>query len=111
MKIRVKTKFIFAAALTLLPVFNDANAACISDLGPYENHQGWAIFPFKNDCGDDSTVSLCVKSWPPGSSEPVYNSYGGRVPSNDRLDITDGMWRHFDSYRWQENAPQSCPFD
>lgn len=104
-------KFMILAALTLSTTSNEAEAACLTDLGPFENHQGWTIFPFKNDCSDDATVSICIKSWPPGSSEPVYNFYGGRVPGNDRLDITDGMWKYFDSYRWQENGPQICPFD
>ncbi len=111
MAIRIKRTLMIVTAITLLTASVHANTACLTDLGPFENHQGWAIFPFKNDCSDDATISLCVKSWPPGSSEPAYNFYGGRVPANDRLDVTDGMWRHFDSYRWQENGPQICPFD
>lgn len=90
---------------------SSAYCTCITDLGPYENHQGWAIFPFKNSCDENAVVSLCVKSWPPGSSEPVYNSYGGVVNAGSRVDLTDGMWRTFDSYRWQENSPQACPFE
>jgi hypothetical protein len=90
---------------------SDLTAGCLSAQSPYENHLGWAIFPFTNSCSEDVTVSLCVKSWPPGSSEPAFNSYGGVVPANDRLEITDGMWRTYDSYRWQENAAQTCPFE
>jgi hypothetical protein len=84
---------------------------CLTAHRPYENHQGWTIFPFTNSCSEDATASLCVKSWPPGSSDPAYNSYGGVVPANESLEITNGMWRTYDSYRWQENAPQTCPFE
>lgn len=87
------------------------SAQCLTAEGPFENHQGWTIFPFTNSCSEDMAVSLCVKSWPPGSSDPAYNSYGGLVPAGGRLEITDGMWRTYDSYRWQENAPQTCPFE
>jgi len=90
---------------------SQANAGCITALQPYENHLGWAIFPFTNSCPDDVMVSVCIKSWPPGSSEPAYNSLGGTVPANGGLDLTDGMWKYYDSYKWQENAPQSCPFE
>jgi hypothetical protein len=88
-----------------------AMAACLKDLGPYENHLGWVIFPFVNNCSENTSVSLCVKSWPAGSSEPTYNSYYGVVSGLGRMDISDGMWRSYDSYRWQEKAPQMCPFE
>ena len=88
-----------------------ANAICLTAIDPYENHYGWAIFPFMNTCADSVSVSLCVKSWPPGSSDPVYNSYAGTVSGNDTLELTDGMWRTYESHKWQENAYQICPFE
>ena len=88
-----------------------AHATCLTAFDPYESHYGWAIFPFKNTCADSVSVSLCVKSWPPDRSDPVYNSYAGTVPGNNTLELTDGMWRTYESHQWQENASQTCPFE
>ena len=107
-----KHKTIMGALLLLFTFWSPiVLGQCLTAEGPYENHLGWTIFPFTNSCSQDAAVSLCVKSWPPGSSEPAYNSYGGVVPAGGRLEITDGMWRSYDSYRWQEDAPQPCPFE
>jgi hypothetical protein len=103
-------KALLATALTgaLAPA---AFGGCLTDLGPYEDDYGWARFPFRNDCEESVSVSLCVKSFPEGSDEAVYNSYSQTVNAHDRADLTDGLWRQFDSYRWQENTYQYCPFE
>lgn len=88
-----------------------AFAGCLTDLGPYEDNYGWARFPFQNSCDQSVNVAVCVKSWPAGSDDPVYNLYSGTVPGNDRLDLTDGKWSSFDSYDWTEDGYQACPFE
>lgn len=86
-------------------------AGCLTDLGPYRDHYGFAVFPFSNGCDESVTVNLCVKSWPPGSEDPVFNSYSGIVYANDRSDLTNGKWEYLDSYQWTEEGYQSCPFE
>jgi len=86
-------------------------AACLTDLSPYEDDYGWANFPFRNDCDYDVNVSLCVKSYPQGADEPVYNLYSKVIPARDKSSITDGLWKSYDSYAWQEDAIQTCPFE
>jgi hypothetical protein len=86
-------------------------AGCLSDLGPYEDNYGYARFPFSNSCADSATVSLCVKSWPTGSDDPVYNLYSDTIYGGDRKDLTDGLWSIFDSYEWTEGGVQLCPFE
>ena len=88
-----------------------ASAGCLTALGPYSDDYGQAIFPFKNDCQSDVTVSLCVKSLPPGSDEPAYNLYSGVVYGDDLLNLADGKFNTLDSYRWTESGYQSCPFE
>lgn len=88
-----------------------AFGGCLTDMGPFEDEYGWAIFPFKNSCEESATVSLCVKSWPAGSDEPAYNLYSGTVYGNDQLNLTDGKYNTLESYRWMENGYQSCPFE
>ena len=88
-----------------------AHAGCLTDLGPYRDNYGFSVFPFSNACDESVTVNLCVKSWPPGSEDPVFNSYSGVVYANDRLDLTDGRWDTLDSYEWTEEGYQSCPFE
>jgi|GEM_PF-1410905 len=97
------------AGMVAVPGF--AVAGCLTDLGPYEDNYGYARFPFTNSCSEAVTVSLCVKSWPSGSDEPVYNLFSDTVYGGSRTDLTDGMWATFDSYEWTENGVQMCPFE
>ena len=108
----MKTSF-FSKWIFLMAVMSGATAqgGCLTDLGPYPDDYGWAIFPFKNACDQQVTVNLCVKSWPPGSEDPAYNLYSGTVYGNDQLELTDGKYDTIDSYRWTEDGYQSCPFE
>jgi hypothetical protein len=107
---KVRNIFLVAVGSSLFASIS-AFGGCLTDLGPYEDNYGWARLPFSNSCGESATVSVCVKSWPAGSDEAIYNTYSGTVNAHDRLDLTDGLWSTFDSYRWQENGVQSCPFE
>lgn len=100
---------LLAACSMMLPAL--ASAGCLKDLGPYEDDYGYARFPFSNSCSDTVSVSLCVKSWPSGSDEPVYNLYSDTVYGGSRTDMTDGLWATFDSYEWTEGGLQICPFE
>ena len=91
---------LMAAVFSVAPAF----AGCLANQGPY-NSYGWAKFPFYNGCNESAYVSLCVKSTS-GYSNSYYMNLGAR--SSD--EITSGMWDAFHSYRWTEDATQSCPW-
>lgn len=83
---------------------------CVIDQGPYEDSYGYAQFPFYNSCDEDFTVNLCVKSYPRGSSEPIFNRYSGTNYGRSSLTLSDGLWETFDEYKWVAGGPVDCPF-
>ncbi|MFM8268800.1 MAG: hypothetical protein ACKN9V_01315, partial [Pseudomonadota bacterium] len=87
-----------------------ASADCVVDQGPFEDSYGYAQFPFYNSCNEDFTVNLCVKSYPQGSSEAVFNLYSGTNYGRSSLILSDGLWATFDEYKWVAGGSVDCPF-
>lgn len=85
-------------------------ADCIVDEGPYQDSYGYAIFPFYNQCDEDFTITLCVKSLPYGSDQAVFNRYSVFSSGRGSVSITDGKWDAFLDYRWDADRLVECPF-
>jgi len=86
-------------------------ADCIVDEGPYEDDYGYAIFPFYNQCDEDFTITLCVKSLPYGSDRAVYNRYSVFSSGRGEVSITNGKWESLLEYRWDADQLVECPFN
>jgi hypothetical protein len=83
---------------------------CIQDEGPYEDSYGWAIFPFYNSCDETFTISVCVKSIPPGSDIAVFNRYSTIAYGRGEVSVTGGKWDAFYSFRWDAGELVECPY-
>jgi hypothetical protein len=84
-------------------------SGCIEDLKPFQNSAGFTVFRFYNHCDKNVTVSVCVKSLPPGD-KAVFNTLSGTASPQGTLEIPGGMWRYFHSYQWAEDKIVTCPF-
>lgn len=91
-------------------VSNELKADCIFDEGPYQDNYGFAIFPFYNQCDEDFTITLCVKSLPYGSDRAVFNRYSVFSSGRGAVSITNGKWDSFLEYRWDADRLVECPF-
>ncbi|NBV51891.1 hypothetical protein EBR78_11825 [bacterium] len=109
MKNKISALFL-AIYLGVVGVSNSALADCIIDEGPYQDDYGFAVFPFYNQCDLDFTISLCVKSVPPGSDTAVFNRYSARAYGRGPVAITGGKWDAFYSYRWDADNLVECPY-
>ena len=103
--------FFKTAVLCPILVLGQVEASCIKDQGPYEDEYGFAIFPFYNSCDEYFTISLCVKSYPPGSDTPVFNRYSKTAYGRSSIEISAGKWDQFASYRWDADERVACPFE
>lgn len=109
MKSKISAFFI-AIWLGVSGISNSAQADCVIDEGPYQDEYGFAVFPFYNSCDLDFTISLCVKSVPPGSDTAVFNRYSARAYGRGPVAITGGKWDAFYSYRWDADSLVECPY-
>ena len=82
---------------------------CLMDLGPYVDAAGRVNFAFANVCGEDSWMTLCVKSWPPGRDGPSFDSYIKTIEGGSTANITGGFWPEMEGYTWTEGGGQACP--
>lgn len=89
---------------------DNLRADCIVDEGPYQDDYGYAIFPFYNQCDEDFTITLCVKSLPYGSDRAVFNRYSVFSSGRGEVSITNGKWESFLEYRWDADRLVECPF-
>lgn len=103
-------KKFFRIALCSVLLSVGALGDCVVDQGPYEDEYGYAQFPFTNTCDDSFTVNLCVKSYPPGNTLPVFNLYSGTVFGRSYLTLSNGKWATFDAYKWVAGDAVECPF-
>jgi len=87
-----------------------ASAECITDNGSYVDDYNFRILWFKNTCDRNVTVNTCVKSYPNGAPDAVFNPLSGTAYTNNTLYLNAGKNSDFDSYQWNEDAAVSCPF-
>jgi len=104
-------RFFKVSAIAIALCAGMVQASCIKDQGPYEGEYGFAMFPFSNSCDEAFTISLCVKSYPPGSDTPIYNLYSKTAYGRSSIEISGGKWDQFESYRWDADQPVNCPFE
>lgn len=103
--------FFKVAILVSVLALGTAQGDCIKDQGPYEDEYGFAIFPFYNSCDEAFSITLCVKSYPPGSDTPVFNLYSKSAYGRSSVTISGGKWDQFSSYRWDADELVACPFE
>ena len=87
-----------------------AHAGCMTDQGAYKDGWGFTRFPFYNNCNKTVSVSVCAKSYPNKDGYPVYNRYSATSYGKGSVEMTNGKWKFFHSYRWAEDAVASCSF-